>query len=211
MKSMSRGHTPTQRETNVLINSARRCAVCFGISHDLREKLGQVAHLDQDPSNSAEDNLAFLCFDHHSLYDSKTSQHKNYTLAEVKHHRACLYEAIRNKEHGALAASVSTSSSSPPEDARFYDERRALPDTDLIKSIWQRPHWRILIQPAEFLPGQFRSPDECESFVKRSAVISLGSESLPIVVHGTVLQTSTSPACVRAETDYADLPALCEA
>lgn len=150
---MSRAHTPTRTETNVLINSARRCAVCFGISHDLREKLGQVAHLDQDPSNGAKDNLAFLCFDHHSLYDSKTSQHKNYTLAEVKHHRAALYEAIRNKDHVATSASVS-SSSSQPEDARFYDERRALPDTDLIKSIWQRPHWRILIQPVEFLPGQ---------------------------------------------------------
>jgi hypothetical protein len=42
----------------------------------LSEKLGQIAHLDKDPSNAAEDNLAFMCLTHHALYDSKTSQHK---------------------------------------------------------------------------------------------------------------------------------------
>jgi hypothetical protein len=36
---------------------------------------------------------------HHSVYDSRTSQHKNYTVAEVKAARAKLYEAIHNNRH----------------------------------------------------------------------------------------------------------------
>jgi hypothetical protein len=170
--------------------------------------MGQIAHLDQDPSNDAEDNLAFLCFEHHSLYDSTTRQHKNYTLAEVKHMRNSLYEAIRNKEHAM--ASLPAGPPAAAEDPRYFNERRSLPDTDLIKSIWDRPHWRILIQPVEYLPGQFSDLRECEAFVKREAVIALGSESLPIIVQGTTFSTNSVPPYLRAETDYANLPALCE-
>jgi hypothetical protein len=69
------------------------------LSGDLTEKHGQIAHLDQEPSNCTEDNLAFMCLVHHSLYDSHTSQHKNYTIAEVKVGRVRLYEAIAQQEH----------------------------------------------------------------------------------------------------------------
>jgi hypothetical protein len=69
------------------------------LSGDLTEKLGQIAHLDKDPSNSAEDNLAFMCLNHHSLLDSKTSQHKNYTLQELKAAREKLYEAVVENKH----------------------------------------------------------------------------------------------------------------
>jgi hypothetical protein len=98
---MDRKQTPVDIETAVLTKSARRCTLCFSLSRDLNEKRGQIAHLDQNPSNCAEDNLAFLCLDHHSLYDSSTSQHKNYTIPEVKVARAELYEAISQNEHGA--------------------------------------------------------------------------------------------------------------
>lgn len=50
-------------------------------------------------TNYAEDNLAFLCMEHHSLYDSTTSQHKNYTLTEAKDARQRLYAAIVAQEH----------------------------------------------------------------------------------------------------------------
>jgi len=99
---MNRKRIPTEIETAVLARSARRCTLCFILSRDLSEKRGQIAHLDQDPSNSAEDNLAFMCLDHHSLYDSTTSQHKNYTIAEVKAAREKLHKAISQKEHGAV-------------------------------------------------------------------------------------------------------------
>jgi hypothetical protein len=97
--SEERKATPKEIETAVLTKAARRCAFCFYLSGDLGEKEGQIAHLDQNPSNFAEDNLLFLCLRHHTLYDSKTSQHKNYTISEAKQERNELYEAIVRREH----------------------------------------------------------------------------------------------------------------
>jgi len=99
MTKTPRKPTPGPIELMVLDKSRRRCALCFHVSGDLTEKLGQIAHLDQNRANFAEDNLAFLCMSHHSLYDSKTSQHKNYTIAEVKKARDRLYEAIEQGLH----------------------------------------------------------------------------------------------------------------
>jgi len=81
-------------EAGVLVKSRRRCAVCFGLNRDTSLKQGQIAHLDANSANSAEDNLAFLCFDHHDQYDSTTRQSKNFTPIEVKKFRAELYAAI---------------------------------------------------------------------------------------------------------------------
>jgi hypothetical protein len=67
---------------------------------DWQQKQGQIAHIDHDPSNGAEDNLAFLCLPHHDQYDSKTSQSKGITGGEVRKYRQELYEALseRRKE-----------------------------------------------------------------------------------------------------------------
>src|ERR1017187_1413735 len=101
---MDRKQTPLDVETAVLLKCARRCTLCFHLTGDLGEKMGQIAHLDKDPSNSVEDNLAFMCLSHHSLFDSRTSQHKNYTVQEVKAARGKLYEAIAQNRHAAGAA-----------------------------------------------------------------------------------------------------------
>ena len=95
---------PPATQLSVFDRSRRRCALCFQLAGDLTEKRGQIAHLDDNRANDDEDNLAFLCLDHHSLYDSRTSQHKNYTMAEVKVARDKLYEAIARGDH--LAAPV---------------------------------------------------------------------------------------------------------
>ena len=79
--------------------SARRCALCFQLKGVLEEKIGQLAHVDRDRSNSAEENLVFLCMEHHSLYDSTTRQHKNYTPQEVLNARTSLYAAIADGRH----------------------------------------------------------------------------------------------------------------
>jgi len=55
---------------------------------------GQIAHLDHDPSNSDEDNLAFLCHDHHDEYDGKTSTSKGLREAEVREWRDDLYQEM---------------------------------------------------------------------------------------------------------------------
>ena len=94
MAKHTRKRTPGPTELSVLDKSRRRCALCFQLVGDLSEKRGQIAHLDGDPANVVEDNLAWLCLEHHSLYDSTTSQHKNYTMAEVKAARSRLYSFI---------------------------------------------------------------------------------------------------------------------
>ena len=99
VRKHTRKRTPGPTELSILDKSRRRCALCFQLVGDLSEKHGQIAHLDGDPANVAEDNLAWLCLVHHSKYDSTTSQHKNYTIAEVKSAHTCLYKAIENDEH----------------------------------------------------------------------------------------------------------------
>ena len=82
-------------QAKVLLQSRRRCCICFGLNRDTSIRQGQIAHLDGDSANSAEDNLAFLCFDHHDQYDSTTRQSKNFTPLEVKHFREELHAAIQ--------------------------------------------------------------------------------------------------------------------
>lgn len=101
-------------ETTVLLKSARRCALCFGLNGDLDEKTGQIAHLDRDASDGREENLVWLCMRHHSHYDSKTSQHKNYTLREVRAAREKLYEAIAGRKHVEAAARAATPGRNAP-------------------------------------------------------------------------------------------------
>src|SRR4051794_33603458 len=101
MANPARKSIPRLTVLSVLDQSRRRCALCFHFKGDLTEKLGQIAHLDDDRANNAEDNLAFLCLEHHSVYDSQTSQHKNYTIDEAKSARTRLYEAITRGEHVA--------------------------------------------------------------------------------------------------------------
>jgi len=88
-----RTHIPNTTITNVLIKSRRRCCFCFGWQNDHEIKLhGQIAHLDRNSKNNKEDNLAYLCLEHHDDYDSKRKECKNLTLGEVKKYRDDLYE-----------------------------------------------------------------------------------------------------------------------
>jgi hypothetical protein len=99
MANGARKPIPSATELLVLDRSRRRCALCFYIDGDLTEKKGQLAHLDQNPANRLVGNLAWLCLDHHSEYDSRTSQHKNYTKAEARKARDDLYQAIDAGRH----------------------------------------------------------------------------------------------------------------
>ena len=128
-----RKKTSPQTEATVLTRSRRRCCICFGLFRDVKVKRGQIAHLDGDRSNGAEDNLAFLCFDHHDTYDSSTSQSKNLTHNEVKAYRRELYDqVIPVIEMGT--GRVPTSSITIPEPARqqhhLGDQRK-----DELKSV----------------------------------------------------------------------------
>ena len=90
---------PPEIESKVLLESARRCALCYGLNGDLSRKQGQIAHVDQDPSNSDEANLVYLCLDQHNEYDSTTSQSKGITDRELLEYKRRLIGAITNGEH----------------------------------------------------------------------------------------------------------------
>jgi hypothetical protein len=104
-KMSNRQPIPKDVEAAVLTKCRRRCCICFGLSGNLSEKSGQIAHLDDDPSNNAPDNLAYLCLEHHDRYDGHTSQSKGLTIYEVNTYRKSLWEAIeRNLHHHAASA-----------------------------------------------------------------------------------------------------------
>lgn len=115
----NRRRTAKTIEAQVLIQSGRRCCFCFGLNGDFAEKRGQIAHLDKNPSNAQLDNLAFLCLEHHDLYDSRTSQSKGLTIEEAKYYRSSLHKSIQelrlNKE--VKEASVPKPS---PEQTVYY-------------------------------------------------------------------------------------------
>lgn len=81
-------------ESEVLVESRRRCALCYGLDGDVRRKQGQIAHVDRDPSNSAKPNLAWLCLEHHNEYDTRPSQGKRLTPAELIQFRDQLVKAV---------------------------------------------------------------------------------------------------------------------
>lgn len=98
-KKPPRKNTPDDIEVEVLAKSVRRCTLCFYLKGTLKKKHGQIAHLNKERSDHRPDNLAFMCLKHHTIFDSRASQHKNYTLKEVKAARARLYEAIAKGQH----------------------------------------------------------------------------------------------------------------
>jgi hypothetical protein len=99
----NRQSIPMPVETEVLTKCRRRCCICFGLSGDLSEKSGQIAHLDDNSANNAPDNLAYLCLPHHDQYDGRTSQSKGLTIHEVKVYRESLWKAIEQNSHHQTA------------------------------------------------------------------------------------------------------------
>ena len=81
-------------QTRVLLSSRRRCCLCFWLKGDDEVKKGQLAHLDGDHANSIEDNLAFLCLEHHDEYDGTPSVSKGLREREVRQWRNELYKEM---------------------------------------------------------------------------------------------------------------------
>lgn len=93
---MSRKKLKIETQTQVLLNSRRRCALCFGLYRDFRIKQGQIAHLDKNSENDKIENLEFLCLEHHDQYDGRTSQSKGLTIDEVLIFRDELRKRIKD-------------------------------------------------------------------------------------------------------------------
>jgi hypothetical protein len=90
--AMKRRSIPEEVLDRVLLDSRRRCCICYAAGND-EVRQGAVAHIQADlPDTDAdtEDNLAFLCEQHHSELDAgRISAQK---LREAK---GQLYRALR--------------------------------------------------------------------------------------------------------------------
>lgn len=96
---MARKPIPKVVQADVIIASRRRCALCVFLNENESERPGQIAHLNGDNSDARFENLVWLCLEHHDKFDSKTSQTKNYTQAEVKSYRDRLYQKYATSEY----------------------------------------------------------------------------------------------------------------
>ena len=119
--------TKSKKDSEILLKSRRRCCICFGLNRDTREKRGQIAHLDGNRSNNSIHNLAFLCLDHHDVYDSRTSQSKSLQISEVKTYREELYHYIEGLMHGPLKSGSLDSPDVVPREIEeiFFDDFRS--------------------------------------------------------------------------------------
>lgn len=106
---MIRKKISAKAETEVLVQSRRRCAMCFGLNSDFKSKRGQIAHVDHDKTNAKFENLAFLCQEHHDEYDSIPSQTKGIKPNELKIHRKKLYEFVIEWETDSKRSSQNAS------------------------------------------------------------------------------------------------------
>ena len=139
----NRTKLPDSSQATVLTRSRRRCCICYGLNRDLDVKQGQIAHLDKNRDNHADDNLAFLCLPHHDQYDSVTSQSKSFRRAEVKVYRDELYDFF----------SPVHLESPTPEDRQKALTKSLLLEISKIPHEWKNGY--MAIYPGQFAEGTF--------------------------------------------------------
>ncbi len=81
-------------QVDVLTASRRKCCLCYYLAGERRVRKGQIAHLNQDRSDSQFENLVFLCLEHHDEFDSQTSQSKGLIPQEIRVHRDRMYQEL---------------------------------------------------------------------------------------------------------------------
>jgi hypothetical protein len=99
MPQPARKSIPQATQVGILVESRRRCALCFHLDDDLSVKDGQLAHIDRNRDNDAEDNLVFLCLVHHNQYDTRPSQSKGWLPAELAEIKRRFRQAIAEDRH----------------------------------------------------------------------------------------------------------------
>lgn len=89
---------PDNVQANIMEKSAARCAICYGTRMNTNAVYPapgfQIAHIDKNAANSAENNLALLCIPCHSMYDSILRQAKNYKPENIRRWRDQLYADV---------------------------------------------------------------------------------------------------------------------
>jgi hypothetical protein len=141
MADKNRRVPPTKSiETQVLTASQRKCCLCYYLIGNREQRKGQIAHLNRDPSNSAFENLIWLCLEHHDEFDSRTSQSKGLTAEELEVYRDRLYHELGTQlPSGPPTASAKTETNpldELPSDLRTVIEK-ANGQLDYLLAPWK--------------------------------------------------------------------------
>lgn len=57
-----------------------------------------------------------------------------------------------------------------PDAIEYWTQRKGLPETDIIRKIWSKRHWRIWIRPTEFKRARFQNLEHCRDFMHSRSV-----------------------------------------
>jgi pyrimidine deaminase RibD-like protein len=74
---------------------------------------------------------------------------------------------IRAQKMRQTATGSETVESDPKE---FWEQRKKLPETELLRKIWSKPYWHVWIRPTEFKRARFQNVEQCRQFILSSEV-----------------------------------------
>ena len=83
--------------------------------------------------------------------------------AKVEEMNRDFIRAQKSKQRSAVVNEIA-------EQSEYWDQRKKLPETDVLRKIWSKPHWRIWIRPMQFRKARFRSVQQCRDFIASSYI-----------------------------------------
>jgi hypothetical protein len=95
MAQKERNEIPAEVAAKVLFLSHRTCCVC----RQYRKPV-QIHHIDEDPSNSHEENLAVLCFDCHRDTQIRGGFDRKLDAHQILMYREDWYRVVDHQRHG---------------------------------------------------------------------------------------------------------------
>ncbi len=100
MARKERNEIPVEVAAKVLFLSDRVCCVCRGY-----RKPVQIHHIDEDPSNGKEENLAVLCFECHRETQIRGGFDRKLDAHQIVLYRDDWYKSVERQRHGPGAPS----------------------------------------------------------------------------------------------------------
>ena len=83
----------------------------------------------------------------------------------------------------------------------YWEQRKGLPDTEVLKKIWPKSRWRIWIRPIQFRRARFQSVEHCREFMLSSYVLIQGWFPYPWFSSETL---ETGSEWIAGEIDHSD-------
>src|SRR5260370_38466203 len=133
IRSKKRIDIPVELAARVLFKADRTCCVCRTAGKPV-----QLHHIDEDPSNTVERNLAVLCLECHTDTMIRGGFHRKLDSDQVVLYRDDWNQVVAQRRAATDARAASTG---PERSARL----KTLTTTfDILQA--RGPHWRLALQ-----------------------------------------------------------------